>query len=321
MKLSDDELKEANKEFPLPQAFFTDVPTRIVPAEVSKRHQFSRYLIDPNKHAFREVVRIIAFVYKCITACRSSINKKKSSHFSSSTIPSLTSKEIEKGEMYYFRKCTDEIKHFLPIKKYQHISNEINGILMYTGRIFPTDEITCSGKFTNAMKDLSSTTFTVPLVDKFSPVAYSIISDIHWNDSTASHCGVETTLRHVLKTAHVIEGRSVVKAIRRSCQRCRYLAKKTLDAAMGPISRHNLNIPPAFFVTQVDLSGPNKAYSPNNKRATIKIWFVVFCCSTTSTTIIKCMDDYSTPSFVQSFIRFSCDVGFPKKLLCEAVNW
>ena len=219
--------------------------------------------------------------------------------------------------MYYFRKCTDEIKHFLPIKKYQHISNEINGILMYTGRILSTNEITCSGKFTNAMKDLSSMTFTVPLVDKFSPVAYSIISNVHWNDSTASHCGVETTLRHVLKTAHVIEGRSIVKAIRRSCQRCRYLAKKTLDAAMGPISRHNLNIAPAFFVTQVDLSGPYKAYSPHNKRATIKIWLVVFCCSTTSTTIIKCMDDYSTPSFVQSFIRFSCDVGFPKKLLCD----
>ena len=89
LKLSDDELKEANKEFPLPQAFFTDVPTRIVPAEVSKRHQFSRYLIDPNKHAFREMVRIIAFVYKFITACRSSINKKKSSHFSSSTIPRI----------------------------------------------------------------------------------------------------------------------------------------------------------------------------------------------------------------------------------------
>ena len=188
---------------------------------------------------------------------------------------------------------------------------------MYTGRILPTDEITCSGKFTNAMRDLSSMTFTVSLVDKFSPVAYSIISDVHWNDSTASHCRIKTTLRHVLKSAHVIEGRSIVKAIRRSCQRCRYLAKKTLDAAMGPISRHNLNIPPAFFVTQVDLSGPNKAYSPNNKRATIKIWFVVFCCSTTSTTIIKCMDDYSTPSFVQSFIRFSCDVGFPKKLLCD----
>ena len=188
---------------------------------------------------------------------------------------------------------------------------------MYTGRILPSTEVTCAGRFTKAMKDLSSTTFFVPLVDKSSPIAYSIINDVHWNDKTANHCVVETTIRHVLKKAHDIEARSIVKSIRKSCQRRRYLAKKTLDAAMGPISRPNLNIALTFFITQVDLSGPFKAYSPHNKRATIKIWLVVFCCCTTSATIIKCMDDYSTPSFVLSFIRFSCEVGFPKKLLCD----
>ena len=30
------------------------------------------------------------------------------------------------------------------------------------------------------------------------------------------------------------------------------------------------------------------------------------------------MEDYSTNSFVLSFIRFSCKVGFPKKLLPDA---
>ena len=37
--------------------------------------------------------------------------------------------------------------------------------------------------------------------------------------------------------------------------------------------------------------------------------------TTTSTTLIKVMDDYSTTTFLQAFIRFSCEVGYPKMLL------
>ena len=49
------------------------------------------------------------------------------------------------------------------------------------------------------MKDLSVITFCVPVVDKYSPVAYSIVSDIHWNHKVARHTGIETTSRYVLK--------------------------------------------------------------------------------------------------------------------------
>ena len=76
-------------------------------------------------------------------------------------------------------------------------------------------------------------------------------------------------------------------------------------------------IAPAFYVTQVDLSGPYKAYSPNNKRSTVKVWLVVFCCCTTSTVSIKCMDDYGTTAFLQAFVRFASEVGFPKTVLCD----
>ena len=67
--------------------------------------------------------------------------------------------------------------------------------------------------------------------------------------------------------------------------------KRTIEVAMGPISQHNLTIAPAFYITQLDIAGPFKAYTPHNKRATIKVYFVVFCCATTSTVNIKVMDD------------------------------
>ena len=78
------------------------------------------------------------------------------------------------------------------------------------------------------------------------------------------------------------------------------------------VSTHNLRIAPAFYATEVGLCGPFKAYSPKSKRKTIKIWLAVYCCMSASTTLIKAMEDYSITAFIQSFVRFSCEVGYPK---------
>ena len=68
---------------------------------------------------------------------------------------------------------------------------------------------------------------------------------------------------------------------------------------MGPVSTHTLRIAPAFYAAQVDLFGPFKAYSPHNKRATIKICLAVYCCMSTSSTLIRVMVDYSTTELIQ----------------------
>ena len=115
----------------------------------------------------------------------------------------------------------------------------------------------------------------------------------------------------------ILEGRELVKLFKKNCERCRYIAKRTIDVSMGPLSQFNLTIAPTFFITQTDLAGPFKAYSPHNKRTTLKICFLVFCCATTSTVNIKVMEDCGTSPFLQGFIRFSCEVGYPKILLTD----
>jgi len=113
--------------------------------------------------------------------------------------------------------------------------------------------------------------------------------------------------------SYIIEGRQLIK----SCERCSYLAKRTVEMAMGPTSAYNLTIAPAFYYSQLDLSGPYQSYSPQHKRTTVKIWLIVFCCCSTSAVDIKVMDDYSTTSFIQAFTIFACDHGFPKRLLSD----
>ena len=82
-----------------------------------------------------------------------------------------------------------------------------------------------------------------------------------------------------------------MKGIKKECPRCRFLEKKGLHGAMGPVSDDALHIAPPFYVSQVDICGPFDAYSPANKRATLKIWFVVFVCSVTGATDCRVMED------------------------------
>ena len=64
---------------------------------------------------------------------------------------------------------------------------------------------------TEVMKDLCSSTFCVSLVYKHSPLAYSIVNEIHWYSAAAKHSGIEKGLRNALKTAYIIFERDLVK--------------------------------------------------------------------------------------------------------------
>ena len=287
-----------------------------LPEAISDRYKLSCYLVDPNSKRFHTVIRIMAYVLKFIIAIR-----KKSTTTSKTNLPNqlpfLTDEDICNSRQYYFKRATQEVKHFNHQSKLKKISEEKDGILYFTGRILPTDQISTLGKATSTMKDLTASTFCVPLVDKNSPLAYSIIMDIHWNHPTAMHSGVETTWRYVLQQCYILEGRSLVKMVRSSCPRCRYLLKRKFNVFMGPLSEDNLKIAPAFYTTQTDLAGPFLSYSQHHKRTTVKIWLVVFCCATTTSTKIKVMDSYDTLAFLQAFTRLACEVGYPKKLLVD----
>ena len=284
---------------------------------VLSRYKYSRYIIDPNKFRFEKVLRILALVKRFIRRCRECTKNSKKDSLVSTSHFIISEEELNAASTYFFKKATDEVVHFNSKEKYEKISIEKNGILYYSGRILPNQEITSIQTMTDTMRDLSSLTFCVPLVEKQSPLAYSIINEVHWYHESARHSGVETTLRYTMKYAYIIEGRDLVKQVNKSCMRCKILLKRTLNVSMGPISTHSLTIAPAFYVTQTDIAGPFKAFTVHNKRVTIKIWHVIFCCITTSTVSIKVMEDYSTASFVQAFIRFSCEVGYPKIMLID----
>ena len=208
-----------------------------------------------------------------------------------------------------------EVRHFLKPGKYDNITKDVDSILYYSGRILPDYTFDGYPELCEAAIDLCRTTFCVPVMDQYSPVAISVAMDIHWHHQDVKHTGIESMLRQTQRVTHIIGGRELVKSVKRICYRCRILRKNSIGVVMGPLQNVNLCIAPAFFASQIDIVGPYKAYSWVNKRATVKVWFLVYCCCTTGAVDIRLLEDYSTESFVMSFIRFSCRFGYPKYLL------
>ena len=307
------------------------------------------YLINPNRFKFNKVVRVMALVIKVVKIFLN-LKSRKSIEYSRDIDPSvdvvavnrsvfveigclhavrpityqtssvavvLTDDEIQYSMDYFYRKATLEVKTYVDRKMYENISFERDGILYYSGRVL-SENITFRCTMTDAMLDLSAGSFIVPLLERYSPLAYSIVDQVHWYHRTAKHCGVETTIRHTMNIAHILSVRDLVKMFRKQCLRCRYLLKCTIDVQMAPASKHQLCVAPPFYVCQIDLCGPFKSYSLQHRRTTIKVWILTLVCSTTGMTNLKVMEAYDVTQFLLAFSRFACEVGYPKVVLIDA---
>ena len=138
-----------------------NVTGHCVPKDVLSRYEFSKYVVDPNRHRFQTVVRIIAilkrfiknFIKKYYKGVHPSDDEQSSTnseqlnnyraHESSlqNKIVILSDEELQEASNYYYKKATLELKRFVKEIKYKNISVEKNEILYYTSRILPEQKI------------------------------------------------------------------------------------------------------------------------------------------------------------------------------------
>lgn len=135
---------------------------------------------------------------------------------------------------------------------------------------------------------------------------------MHWCSQNFKHAGIDTVLRYAMLTAYLIKGRELMKRIERDFERCKVLPKRTIKVSMGPVSTKNIMIASTFYHTQVALAGPFKAYRLHSQLK--KLYGCVFCCTATTVTFVKIMEDYSSAVFIQSFIQVAWEVRYWKKL-------
>jgi hypothetical protein len=246
IKLNQQDLVEAEKEQIIFKVFHShncNAPEFEASSfeKIKSRYEFSKYLIDPNCHSFRKVVRILALVLTFVKTAGKNITKVQSmrifNHKSPGDLPDgikskldkylpttgtfpfvkqttcrsgyvvILFEEMLKSAFYYFSlKASLEVQHFLGKGKYKNIAVDVDGILYYSGRILPDQQFEGYPHLCEVALDLCRSSFCVPIMDQFSPVAISIALDIHWNHPDVKHRGIAAIYRQMLKVAYIFGG-------------------------------------------------------------------------------------------------------------------
>ena len=287
--------------------------------KVTERYACSRYLLDPCRFSWTKVLRVMALAIRFVDNLRRKAWERKNGLQGASAdgasvearaAPAvLDPGEIRKAEDYFFRLATAEVKRFAKPAAYKDCSEEREGVLFFTGRLLDSGDIRAMEK---VMFDLNPASFCKPVVDRHSPIAYSIMTETHW--CTANHFNASCTFRESLSVAYILGGRDLAQEIRNSCVFCRRFRAKLQEVEMGKVHQTRLTIAPAFTVCQVDLLGPYKAQCEHNHRSSVKVWGVVFKDPASGAVFVHAMAKCDTSAFLMAYSRFAARFCHPQKL-------
>ena len=278
-------------------------------ADISDRYMLSRYLIDPCSVPWDKFVRKMAVLKRIVRIWRSKDDKFATVGGKIAVI--LSDSDVEAAKQVIFTLTTAEVKKFNKPEKYAD-STMLDGILKFNGRILDDTKIDNPA---GVMFDLEPLTFSTPMIDRFSPVAYSTM--IYSHVKLTHHGGARSTYRASLELVHVIGGQNLASEVVKDCHYCQRYKVKLTEAVMSKQHKSRMTIAPAFYAVQADLFGPLQAFCKHGRRSVLKVWGLVFKCPTTLAVAAYIMDEYSTGSFLDAFFRFTARYGMPATLYID----
>ena len=173
---------------------------------MTKRYIFSQYYLDPLKWPWARYIRRLAVISRCF-----SIWMKKSVPFftvQDQAVVSLSEDDVRRAEEVVFRTTTREVIHFVDKAKLKAIGRERDGILRYVGRIL---EGTKMQNYTDFNIDVTPLYFCNPIIDRYSPVALSIMQHVH--TVLCRHAGVPTVVRVSKTIAFILGAKELAQAV------------------------------------------------------------------------------------------------------------
>ena len=241
---------------------------------------------------------------------------------SSSLTAKPTSKFLNAALIYYFRLGSQEVLHFNSRVVTEKRTVMKDGILLSKSRIIQGMNFLETADMDTLNLDSIGLKTRIPVLDRFSPIAYSISQYIHWN--VAHHKGMETCLRMSLEHVHILQGMSLFREINSECIRCKIKRGKFIQASLGPLSDKQLIVAPPFYAVQIDLCGPCRVFVPGFERETraskvkeSKVWIMVAVCLVTSNVNLQVCEKKDTAAMLEAIVRLACECGYPKFISCD----
>ena len=316
-------------------------------SEIEKRARFSNYLIQPTKWPFKKFVRVMTSVLMFLIKCR------KGKPFTGpllsnplTKVPTLLTATVENAAAameplnlddmhlaekafslvatYLFRVTSLEVKKFNKASVIEKHGIEQNGFLLSKNRLLETMEFNKVTGMEMINLDPLGVNVKVPLLDRFSPLAYSIAQYVHWEVS--KHAAMETCNRTCLERVHILQGFSLMRELSLECIRCKMKRRKFLEMSIGPAGEHQLTIAPPMYACQADLFGPINVFVPGfssnmglrgRPAEQVKVWVMTFVCPVTRLVSCQVIETSDNSGMMSGVIRLGADYGWPKHLMVD----
>ena len=274
-------------------------------ARMVERYEFSHYLVNPSKVPWDRYVRLIAVCLKIVDIWRRR-SSNKFSVVSGTVLVDVDEHVLKRAEKYVFSKTTAEVTKFNSRDKLKSIGTVKDGIMYHHGRILPGG----NDALAENMLDLEKLAFAKPVLDRYSPVAYSIMR--HCHENVTHHGGSIATLRRSREHAFILEGNSLAIEVKKNCFFCRRYKAKEIEREFGAVDPCRLKIAPAYTTCMIDLFGPVEGRcSYGTHRFPMKLWAAVYKCPATLAVAAYSMTGYDTESFLLTLTRHINRYGIP----------
>ena len=147
----------------------------------------------------------------------------------------------------------------------------------------------------------------LPVLIGSSRVAFLIMLWAH----KQNHDARDVTMSIACSKAWIVNSKRLAASIVKSCRRCRFLHKMKIEQQMA-ILPPAIQLPcPPFTNVGVDLCGPLVVKAMTNKRATMKVWNVLFVCLNTKAVTMYLAPGYATADFMIAYNSHISDHGIP----------
>ena len=150
----------------------------------------------------------------------------------------------------------------------------------------------------------------LPVLMSNSRVAILVMLWAHYQH----HLARDITYATSLQKAWIVGGKRLAASIAKGCLRCRFKYKKKVEQQMATLPAEIQTQCKPFTNIGVDLAGPLTVRAMTNKRASLKVWNVIFVCLNTKAVTMHLAPGYSTDNFMLAYTSHTSIRGHPTKV-------
>ncbi|XP_062538146.1 uncharacterized protein LOC134206445 [Armigeres subalbatus] len=131
------------------------------------------------------------------------------------------------------------------------------------------------------------------------------------------HEGPSGLLAAIRQRFWIINARSAIRKVTRSCVRCFKANPKGYQPIMGNLPEERVNVAAAFELTGVDYAGPVIVKEGKYRAKKVKAYIALFVCLTTKSIHLELVSDLTTEAFLGALDRFVNRRGMVRKIISD----